>query len=220
VDLQLVLAVDCSGSVNADRYALQMEGMARAFANPAVLDAIRSGPTGAIAVALFQWSGADRQHLSVPWTEIRDEESIGALAAALHELPRTVKGGPTSVSGALEYAERLLGESPFDSSRRVVDVSGDGSNNNGSYPEPFRDRLVRAGVVVNGLAILTGEPTLDAYYRDSVAGGPGSFVIQAQSFEAFGDAILEKLVREIAADAAPHVQLAGPATLPAVRGAR
>jgi hypothetical protein len=198
VDLQLVLAVDSSGSINADEFRLQMEGLTAAFRNPLILEAIKRGPIGAIAVTLVEWSSVEQQHQSIAWTVITDEESMAMFADQIATTPRFIPGGSTSVSDALSYAGRTLAGSGFVSQRRVIDVSGDGSNNSGIPPDSVRDRLVDSGIVINGLAILNDEPNLKEYYAASVIGGPGAFVLVADSYESFSSAILSKLVTEIA----------------------
>ena len=130
---------------------------------------------------------------------IADEASADGVASAIATTPRKLFGGGTSISGAIDYAMRLFPDSPFAGERRVIDVSGDGANNIGRAAAAARDAAVAAGVVVNGLPILALEPYLDAYYRDNVIGGPGAFVVAVDSFEHFGDAILNKLITEIAA---------------------
>ncbi len=198
VDVQLILAVDSSGSINADEFRLQMDGFTAAFRNPAILDAIQRGKVGAIAVTLVEWASVDQQHQSIGWTMISDQESMALFADQLAVTPRFIPGGSTSVSDALNYTGRLFAKSGFESERRVIDVSGDGSNNSGIPPDSVRDRLVEAGVVINGLAILNDEPNLKDYYAASVIGGPGSFVLVAENYETFSNAILSKLIQEIA----------------------
>jgi len=196
-----VLAVDASGSVNQTRFELQRAGYAAAFRNPDVLGAITSGPAQSIAVTMVQWTGPQLQVLVVPWTIIRDKASANAFADAIDAAPRQLFGGGTSISGAIDYGAPLMELSPFQAQRRVIDISGDGSNNRGRPAADARDDAVRSGVVVNGLAILSLEPDLDRYYRDNVIGGPGAFVVTASSYETFGSAILKKLVAEIALNA-------------------
>jgi hypothetical protein len=198
VDLLLVLAVDASGSVDARRFELQRRGYAEAFANPRVLKAIRSGPLQAIAVTMFQWTGPSLQARILDWTVIADAADADRIASAIAATPRQLFGGGTSISGAIDYALRLFPESPFAGERRVIDVSGDGANNIGRPAALARDAALAAGIVINGLPILALEPNLDAYYRDNVIGGPGAFVVPVDSFENFGDAILSKLISEIA----------------------
>jgi Protein of unknown function (DUF1194) len=208
VDLLLVLAVDASGSVDARRFELQRRGYAEAFANPRILQAIRSGALRAIAVTMFQWTGPALQARIFDWTVIADEASADGVAGAIATTPRKLFGGGTSISGAIDYALRLFPESPFAGERRVIDVSGDGANNIGRPAGAARDAAVAAGIVVNGLPILALEPNLDGYYRDNVIGGPGAFVVAVDSFENFGDAILNKLITEIAAAPGPSARQA------------
>lgn len=199
VDLQLVLAVDASGSVSNDRFILQQHGYSAAFRNPRLLEAIRSGTTRRIAVTMTQWTGYDQQMQVVPWREIRDAASMLEFADAIDEAPRQLFGGGTSISGAIDHAVRLFSKSGFVSQRRVIDISGDGANNRGRAAADARDDAVRAGIGINGLPILTLEPSLDQYYWDHVIGGPGAFVIVAETYETFAEAVLKKLVIEISA---------------------
>jgi hypothetical protein len=198
VDLQLVLAVDASGSVDQHRFELQKRGYVAAFRHARVLDAIRSGPHQAIAVTMTQWTGPMLQVQVVGWMMVGDERSAGAFAAAIEKTPRQLFSGGTSISGAIDHAMTLFPKSPFRALRRVIDVSGDGSNNRGRPVTLARDEAVAAGVGINGLPILALEPDLDRYYYDSVIGGPGAFVVPAKDYETFGEAILKKLITEIA----------------------
>jgi uncharacterized protein DUF1194 len=198
VDLALVLAVDASGSVNQVRFELQKQGYLAAFRHPRVIGAIQSGPTQGIAVVMMQWTGPALQVVAVPWTRITDAASANAFADAIANAPRALFGGGTSISGAIDTGMALLFDSPFRATRRVIDVSGDGSNNRGRSVTQARDDAVRAGVGINGLPILALEPDLDRYYQDNVIGGPGAFVVAAKDFETFGEAILKKLIAEIA----------------------
>jgi hypothetical protein len=200
VDLQLVLAVDASGSVDQYRFELQKRGYVAAFRHARVLQAIRSGPSQAIAVTMVQWTGPMMQVQVAGWTLIGDEETAGAFAAAIERAPRQLFGGGTSISGAIDHATTMFPKSPYRGTRRVIDISGDGSNNRGRSVTQARDEAVAAGIGINGLPILALEPDLDRYYYDSVIGGPGAFVVAAQSFETFADAILKKLITEIAAN--------------------
>ena len=200
VDLQLVLAVDVSGSVSQTRFDLQRDGYAAAFRSARVLETIRSGPYQAVAVTMVQWTGPALQVHVVPWTRVGDFASAEAFAAAVAAAPRQLFGGGTSISGAIDYAVTLFDRSPFRGRRRVIDVSGDGSNNRGRLVTLARDEAVAAEIGINGLPILALEPDLDEYYEHNVIGGPGAFVIAAKNYEAFADAILKKLITEIAAD--------------------
>jgi len=197
VDLQLVLAVDASGSVSEERFELQKRGYVAAFRNPQLVRAIGSGPARAIAVTMVQWTGPTLQVQVVPWMIVNDEASMGRLALAIAAAPRQLFGGGTSISGAIDHALTLFGAGPFSGGRRVIDISGDGRNNRGRPAAEARDDAVRAGVSINGLPILAIEPDLEEFYRDNVIGGPGAFVIAAASFASFADAILKKLIIEM-----------------------
>ena len=212
VDLTLVLAVDASGSVNQYRFELQRDGYVAAFRHPQVISAITSGPNGAIAVTVMQWTGPSQQVQVVPWTRLGGAAAADAFAAAIAEAPRKLFGGGTSISGAIDTGVALITQAPFKGLRRVVDVSGDGANNRGRPAAEARDEAVAAGIIVNGLPIVAIEPFLDRYYESNVIGGPGSFMIAAQSYEHFADAVRRKLILEIAGNhAAPIV---AHATLP------
>ena len=197
VDLQLVLAVDASGSVSEERFELQKRGYVAAFRSPQLVRAIGSGPARAIAVTVVQWTGPTLQVQVVPWMIVNDEASMGRLAVAIAAAPRQLFGGGTSISGAIDHALTLFGAGPFRGGRRVIDISGDGRNNRGRSAAEARDDAVRAGASINGLPILAIEPDLEEFYRDNVIGGPGAFVIAAASFASFADAILKKLIIEI-----------------------
>jgi hypothetical protein len=207
VDLQLVLAVDASGSVNQYRFDLQKQGYAEAFRNPRVLKAIRSGIAGAIAVTVVQWTGPDLQIQVIDWTLVKDERSANAFAAAIEDTPRQLFSGGTSISGAIDHAVTLLLNSDYPGARRTIDVSGDGANNRGRPAHLARDDAVRAGITINGLPILALEPGLDRYYYDNVIGGPGAFMVTAQTYETFAEAVLKKLITEIAVRPANEVAI-------------
>jgi hypothetical protein len=208
VDLELVLAVDCSRSINDDEFALQVQGYAEAFRHPAVLKAIRSGMRRAIGVTYIQWAGPFLQNQAVGWTLINDGESALEFADRFQSAPRAFHGGGTSLSGVIDYAKTLFPKSGFSSRRRTIDISGDGINNSGRLATSARDDAVREGVTINGLAILTEVGGLDAYFRENIMGGEGSFVLAADDFESFAQAILNKLIREIADVAAEAQELA------------
>jgi hypothetical protein len=197
-DLLLVLAVDASGSVNQSRFELQRRGYADAFRNPQVLNAIRGGSTGSIAVTMVQWTGYTMQVQAVPWMLIKDAASAGAFADAIEAAPRQLFGGGTSLSGAIDHAMLLFPGAPYRGLKRVIDISGDGSNNRGRDVQEARDEAVRAGVIINGLPIVSLEYDLDKYYFNNVIGGPGSFIVPATSYENFGQAVVRKLILEIA----------------------
>lgn len=202
VDLALVLAVDVSGSVNAGRYELQRRGYAEAFASNEVIAAIAAGENHAIAVTLVEWSGAGHQRQMIGWTLVHDAASAQAFGSAIAETPRAFSDW-TSISAALDYAVSLFHGADVEPVRRVIDVSGDGINNNGRSVTDARDAAIAEGIIVNGLPILTEYPTLDAYYRDNVIGGSGAFAVAVNDFQGFGAAILSKLVREIAGTDGP-----------------
>src|SRR5262245_42492170 len=199
VDLQLVLAVDVSGSVSEARFELQKRGYVAAFRDRRLLQAIQSGSQQRIAVTMLQWTGPVLQIQVVPWQLVSGEASMHALADAIEATPRQLFGGGTSISGAIDYAMSLFAAATGQAGRRVIDVSGDGTNNRGRPVNEARDDAVRAGVSINGLPILALDPDLDQYYLHNVIGGPGAFVVAAASYETFAEAILKKLVTEIAA---------------------
>jgi hypothetical protein len=198
VDVQIILAVDVSGSVNEVRFELQKQGYVAAFRSPRLWQAIQSTPSRRIAVAMVQWTGPSLQIEVVPWRLIDGEASMHAMADAVAAAPRQLFGGGTSISGAIDFAVALFARTELQGGRRVIDVSGDGPNNRGRPAVDARDDAVRAGVTINGLPILAIEPTLDQYYLYNVIGGPNAFVVAAASYETFADAILRKLVTEIA----------------------
>jgi hypothetical protein len=199
VDIALVLAVDVSLSIDAEEFALQRAGYAAAFQNQRVVEAITGGATGAVAVTYIQWSGAREQQQIIDWQLINDRASAFRFAAALAAADRVVAAGSTSLSGAIDTAARLLRQSGYDAQRRIIDISGDGSNNSGRLPNFARDEAVAQGITINGLAILKNEPQLDSYYEANVVGGRGAFVLTAGDFDDFAQAILVKLIREVAA---------------------
>jgi len=198
VALALVLAVDTSGSVSAGRFELQKQGYAAAFRSRQVLNAIRELDTQAIAVTMVQWTGPRLHVVVVDWTVIKDEAGAEGFAAAIEAAPRQLFGGGTSISGAIDFSRLLLADCRCMPIRRVIDVSGDGSNNSGRPVTIARDEAVRDGIGINGLPILSIEPLLDRYYYDNVIGGPGAFMIPAQNYDTFADAVLKKLISEIA----------------------
>ena len=198
VDLALVLAVDVSASIDVKRYDLQRQGLAAAFANDAVIGAIASGEHQRIAVTVVEWSGPQNQKQVLPWTLVDDAASARAFGSAITESPRAFADF-TSISGAIDYSVGLLAKSGFEATRKVIDVSGDGSNNSGAPAAAAREAAIAKGVTINGLAILASEPKLDSYYEENVMGGEGAFVIVAKDFDAFSQAMLSKLIREIAA---------------------
>ena len=198
VTVAIVLAVDTSGSVSNARFELQKQGYAAAFRNPQVLSSIRSLATQAIVVTMMQWTGPRLHVVVADWTLINDKTRADAFAAAIEAAPRQLFGGGTSISGAIDYSRVLLAGNPFRATRHIIDISGDGSNNSGRSVTQARDEAVADGIGINGLPILTVEPGLDHYYYDNVIGGPGAFMIPAANYDTFADAILKKLINEIA----------------------
>jgi hypothetical protein len=204
VDTALVLAVDVSGSVSSERFALQMEGIARAFEDSGVQSAIMSGPRHAIFVTLVEWS--NRATVSVPWTLITDAEDARTFATKVRRAPRA-DSQFTCMATALQLAgNKVLPFLPVPATRRIIDVSGDGRDNCNQRPvDQVRDELVAAGITINGLPILEGDEaaSLAPWYHDHVIGGPGAFLLPAASFKDFGRAMRDKFIVEISAVAAP-----------------
>lgn len=204
VDLTLVLAADVSRSIDSVEHTLQREGCAEALTSADVLRAIRSGMIGAIAVTYIEWSGEGERAVIAPWAVIRDQASAEAFVRQLREKPRALYGS-TSISGGIDFAVGLIERSGFESTRRTIDVSGDGINVSGRAVEEARDDAVKKRITVNGLPIVNDrpsrppwpEPPIDGYYRDHVIGGPGAFFVVAKDFASFAEAIRHKLVREI-----------------------
>jgi hypothetical protein len=222
VDLELVLAVDVSRSIDSEEAALQREGYAEAFRHPAVIDAIRSNPNRRIAVAYVEWAGAHYQKLTIPWTIISDAASGERYADVIMSQPH-VSERWTSISGAIDFSTRVFAISPYRGTRRVIDISGDGVNNSGRPSSEARDEAIAGGVTINGLVIMNDrpvpgfsesfpQPPLDEFYRNHVIGGPGAFVVSIEDFSTFAYAIRNKLIREIAGTDGPvHVAASGEA---------
>ena len=214
VDLELVLAVDVSGSMDEDEHALQRLGYVAAFRHPQVIDTIRSGYLGRIAVAYVEWAGPASQVVTVPWRIIEGGTSALAFADELAAVPRAFIRG-TSISGGLEFSADLFDANGIEGKRRVIDISGDGANKHGTPVEMARDAVLARRIVINGLPLLlkprlylyTGGDGLADYYRDCVIGGPGAFVIPVTEKIQMARAIRRKLLREIAG-APPSVRLA------------
>ncbi len=206
VDLELVMSVDVSGSIDAEELQMQRDGYVAALTDPEVVRAITRGVLGRIAVAYAEWGSYGHQRLVVDWALIDGAASAQSFAAALAKAP--IRGGVgTSISGAIEFALPMFGKNGFDGTRKVIDISGDGPNNSGGLVNLARDRAAAAGVAINGLPIINdrpnrmdfpGLPDLDKYYEGCVITGEGSFVIVAGNFQAFGEAIRRKLILEIA----------------------
>ena len=196
VDLELVLAVDASTSVSQEEFDLQVHGLAEAFRHRSVAQAIRAAGDLGLTVTLIQWADYRQYAVSVDWTLLNDSTSARQFAKQIDAVTRSVAGS-TGIAGAIEVAIIRLNGNGFDGRRRVVDVSGDGRNNHGPAVGRARDLAAAQGITVNGLTILNEDPTLDHYYRASVIGGTGAFVITANDYEAYRVAILRKLIMEI-----------------------
>ena len=209
VDLLLVLAADISRSVDERKFRLQREGYAAAIVDPRVVRAMTGGATGRIAVCFMEWASEGEQSVVIDWTLVGSEGEAQAVSKRIREAPRAFLGR-TSISAAIDYSMGMLARSPFVGPRRVIDVSGDGTNNSGRPVTAARDAAIAQGVTINGLVILSEVPLptnpmhthppggLTAYYENNVIGGQGAFVVEAASFEAFGQLLVSKLVKEIA----------------------
>jgi hypothetical protein len=210
VDLLLALAVDVSRSIDQQKFLLQRDGYVAAVSDRGVLDAIRSGPHQKIALNFVEWSGSGAQKLLIDWTVIDGAASARRFGDQLVEFPRSF-ADRTSISGGIEFAAAQIARSPFTAPRHIIDVSGDGTNNAGRDVQGARAEVVAKGITINGLVILTPQGQflfnadhtnppggLEKYYRDNVIGGPGAFVMVAEDFNAFGKAIIKKLIAEIA----------------------
>ncbi|HEY6633085.1 MAG TPA: DUF1194 domain-containing protein, partial [Rhizobiaceae bacterium] len=206
VDLELVLAVDTSNSMDREELALQRAGYVQALRDPAFVHAVLSGTEGRIAVTYFEWSETIREGSRIPWQIIDGPDSAMVFAAKLAAQPLgDLPGGGTSISGAVDFASGLFEKSAFHGERRVIDISGDGPNNSGSPVAAARDAAVSRGIIINGLPILIRPSqmiahafgTLDLYYADCVTGGPGSFVLPIHAASEFATAIRYKLILEV-----------------------
>ena len=195
VDLALVLAVDSSGSVSGYEFDLQMRGLAEAFRSPGVVNAIKAAAPNGVAVNLMQWSSVDEQGQAFGWLIVRDTASAERVADLIDRTPRLVQDGATAISAALDFAARLaLG---VNAKRRVIDLSGDGRDNQSGEILEGRIKAVAAGITVNGLAILNEDPLLEFYYLSEIIGGEGAFVLGADDYDDFAQAMEIKLIKEI-----------------------
>jgi hypothetical protein len=206
VDLILAMGVDISGSIDLEEARLQREGYVQAFRDPEIRKAILAGPNGRIAVAYFEWSDAWVQRLIIDWTLLDSEAAIEAFARRLAAAPTSI-ARRTSITGAIRYAIPLFGRAPYDSERKVLDISGDGSNNDGGLVTVARHDALKERIVINGLPVMNDRPNpfgfpnetdLDKYYLHCVIGGPRSFVEVARNFEDFPRAVRKKLLQEVA----------------------
>jgi hypothetical protein len=210
VDVAMVLVTDVSRSIDDSEYTLEKAGYAAAFTSKPVIEAIRGGTVGAIAVSYVEFASSFEVRTVLDFTVIRDEESARQFVSRLSAAPRSF-WGRTAISAGIDHGVQLLAESGFNSPRQVIDVCGDGTNNAGRDVAEARDDALHAGIVINGLAIINEHPVswtfahvqppggLANYYRENVTGGPGSFVLEVHDFASFGEAMTRKLVSEIAA---------------------
>ena len=198
VDIELVLAVDVSISVDGDELALQREGLSASFRDPRIIDAIRGNAAG-VAVMVMVWAGTDQQLVVVDWRHLSDAATSLAFADAIDAALATDPElqGKTAIGNALYTAVQSLERNAYRGARRKVDVSGDGHANEGFKPVMVRDYAVALGITVNGLAILNDEPYLEQYYREQVIGGPGAFVMTAADYASFAEALRRKLLQEV-----------------------
>ena len=205
VDIELILAVDVSYSMDMDELAVQREGYAQAIVSKEFLQALKAGPSGKIAVTYFEWAASNDQKIIIPWRVIDGPETADAVAEEILKTPIR-RASRTSISGAINFAMPLFEEDPYHGLRRVIDISGDGPNNNGAPVLGARDAALEKGITINGLPIMVKEPSystmdienLDFYYEDCVIGGPGSFVVPIKDREKFKEAIRTKLLLEVA----------------------
>jgi hypothetical protein len=205
VDIELILAVDVSYSMDMDELAIQREGYAQALVSREFLQALKTGPNGKISITYFEWAASTDQKIIIPWRVIDGPESADAVSAEITKTP-VRRASRTSISGAINFAMPLFEEDPYRGLRRVIDISGDGPNNNGTPVTLAREIALGKGIIINGLPIMVKEPSfstmdienLDWYYEDCVIGGPGSFVVSIRDREKFKEAIRTKLVLEVA----------------------
>jgi len=205
VDVELVLAVDVSYSMDPDEQKLQREGYVKALTSREFLQALREGANGKVAVTYVEWAGANDQKIIMPWRLIEGPESADAVAGEISRASYR-RASRTSIAGALLFSKTLFDTSGYRGLRRVIDVSGDGANNAGPLVVPSRDEVLAAGITINGLPIMLNRPNvgymdvaeLDVYYEDCVIGGPGSFVVPIRERDKFIEATRHKLVLEIA----------------------
>ncbi len=197
VDLGLVLAVDCSSSIDLGDFKIQMKGIAAALRHPSLAAAIAAGSHRQIALSLVLWSNAQTQAVAMPWRLLSNRADLEIAARQIETTERTVRSGGTGLAAAIDFAAALARALPIATERRVIDVSGDGEDNEGGNPGAARDRAVVSGITINGLPIIDGSSTIAAYYHAQVIGGPNAFVEQAETIMSFQDTILRKLLREI-----------------------
>ncbi|WP_350336221.1 DUF1194 domain-containing protein [Coralliovum pocilloporae] len=195
--IELTLAIDVSGSINASQYRLQVDGLADALSSPDIIQAIMLHAPDDVWISVVQWSGDAHQTFSVPWTRVHNADTMLALADTIRRQIRHYGIYSTAIGEALAFIGRPEARAPAVCQRRIIDVSGDGPSNEGQQPRPIRDMLVSQNVTINGLVILEKEPELQSYYRDHVIGGQGAFIVTANRFSDYPQAIRRKLLREL-----------------------
>ncbi len=200
VDVELVLAVDGSRSVDSKEFALQMDGIAQAFRNPRFLAVLRAAAPRGIAVTLVQWAGNKRQLQVVGWHYVDDRNTAAGFADKVANAGRKLMPGPTAIGSAIRFSYLLIENNRFNGKSRVIDISGDGYNNSGQRPEIARDEAADLGIIINGLTVLNEVSGLDRYFSDRVIAGPGAFVIEVLDFEHVATAFVTKLIREVSGD--------------------
>jgi len=217
VDLLLALVTDVSRSIDDSEFTLEKNGYHAAFTDRDLIAAIKGGPIGAVAVIYIEFASAHEVRTVLDWTVIRDEASAAAFAGRLRAATRSFSGR-TAIGSGMNHALQAIAKAPFEAQHRVIDVCGDGTNNNGPDVAAVRDRAVEAGITVNGLAIINDHPAswtfahvqppggLTNYYRENVTGGPGSFVLEVHDFRSFGAAMTRKLINEIALGGVPPIR--------------
>ena len=197
VDVALVLAVDCSSSVDGTDFRLQMEGIAAALRYPLLSDAIGFGRNGRIALALVQWSSRNSQFVAMDWQILANRQQLEAAARLIDKTDRMWQPGGTGLAAAVDYCTAFLETRPVVADRQVIDVSGDGEDNDGGDTASARDRALARGITINGLPIISGSRRIVGYYRDRLIGGPDAFLVPAKDIMAFRDSMLQKLLREV-----------------------
>ena len=205
VDVELVLLVDVSGSMDHEEHTVQRQGYGQALGHPDFVRAVLAGGFGRVALTYVEWAGPDRHAIVLPWTVVADEEDALRISEFLLAAPINFMRG-TSISSALDFALPLFDANGFEGVRRVIDISGDGPNNMGPPVLPSRDRVLEAGITINGLPIMIRpslragptSPGLDDYYRDCVIGGPGAFVLPVTELAGMAEAVRQKLILDIA----------------------
>ena len=197
LDLALVLAIDCSSSVDDGDYKLQMQGIAAALRNPALYAAIAAATYGRIALALVHWSTSKSQSLAIAWSSIASPEDLESIARQVESAKRKWTPGGTGLANAITFSAALLQTLPAVAARHLIDISGDGEENDGGDVDAARASALAQDITINGLPIVNGSPSLESYYRGAVIGGPGAFIVPARNLQSFAEAMSRKLLREV-----------------------